>query len=47
MVFRKFIKLMFQFLIEAVLHIISFIPCWSMNIQNNDGLLVLCMVSYH
>jgi hypothetical protein len=28
MVFRKFIKHTFQFLIEAVLHIISFIFCW-------------------
>jgi hypothetical protein len=27
---------MFQLLIEVVLHIISFIFCWSMNVQNND-----------
>jgi hypothetical protein len=36
MVFREFIKHTFQFLVEAVLHIISFIFCWSMNVQNND-----------
>jgi hypothetical protein len=27
---------MFQFFIQAVHHIISFILCWSMNVQNND-----------
>jgi hypothetical protein len=26
----------FQLFVEAVLHIISFIFCWSMNVQNND-----------
>jgi hypothetical protein len=36
MVFWEFIKHTFQYLIEAVLHIISFIFCWSMNVQNND-----------
>jgi hypothetical protein len=36
MVFQEFIKHRFQFLIEAVLHIISFIFCRSMNVQNND-----------
>jgi hypothetical protein len=36
MVFREFIKHTFHFLIEAVLHIISFILCWDMNVQNND-----------
>jgi hypothetical protein len=50
MVFREFIKHTFQFLVEAVLHIISFIFSWSMNVQNNymtPDLLVLCMTSYH
>jgi hypothetical protein len=36
MVFKEFIKHMFQCLVEAVLDIISFIFCWSMNVQNND-----------
>jgi hypothetical protein len=27
---------MFQVLIEAVFHIINFILCWGMNIQNNN-----------
>jgi hypothetical protein len=31
MVFGEFIKHMFQFLIEAVLHINNFILCWGMN----------------
>jgi hypothetical protein len=35
MVFREFIKQSFQFFVEAVLHSISFIFCWSMNVQNN------------
>jgi hypothetical protein len=26
----------FKFFIEAALHIISFIFCWGMNIQNSD-----------
>jgi hypothetical protein len=34
-VFREFVEYTFQFLIEAVFHIISFILCWGMNIQNN------------
>jgi hypothetical protein len=33
---KKFIRHTFQVLIEAVLHIISFILCWGMNVQNND-----------
>jgi hypothetical protein len=36
MVFWEFIKHTFQFLVEAVLHIISFIFCWTMSIQNYD-----------
>jgi hypothetical protein len=36
MVFKEFIEYSLQFLIEAVFHIISFILCWGMNIQNND-----------
>jgi hypothetical protein len=36
MVFMEFIKHTFQFLIEAVLHIIRFIFCWSMIVQNID-----------
>jgi hypothetical protein len=32
----QFNKHVFQFLIADVLHIISFIFCWGMNIQNND-----------
>jgi hypothetical protein len=40
MVFREFIKHTFQFLVEAVLHIISFIFCWSkkvpLTIKIND-----------
>jgi hypothetical protein len=35
-VFRELIEHPFQFLIEAVLHIIIFILCWGMNVQNND-----------
>jgi hypothetical protein len=36
----------FHFLIEAVLHIINFIPCWDMNVQNNDmkPLSIMCDV---
>jgi hypothetical protein len=34
----------FQFLVEAVFHIISFILCWGMNVQNND---MSPMKSYH
>jgi hypothetical protein len=45
MVFRKLIEYTFQFLVEAVLHIITFILCWDVNIQNNY-LLVLSMISY-
>jgi hypothetical protein len=50
-VFREFIEHTSQFIIESVLHVINFILCWSMNIQNNDietiDLSVLCMTSYH
>jgi hypothetical protein len=34
--FKVFIEHTFQFLVEAVLYIISFILCCSMNVQNND-----------
>jgi hypothetical protein len=50
MVFMEFIKHTFQFLVEAVLRIISVIFCWSMNIQNNNDtceILALCMISCH
>jgi hypothetical protein len=40
MVFWEFIKYMFQFLVEAALHIIYFILCWGMNVQNKDISLV-------
>jgi hypothetical protein len=46
MAFREFIEHMFQFLIEAVLHIINFMLCLGMNIQNNDMTpvnLLVCM----
>jgi hypothetical protein len=33
---REFIKHTFQFIVEIVLHIINFIFCRGMNIQNND-----------
>jgi hypothetical protein len=33
---REFIKHMFQFLVEAVLHIINCFLYWGMNVQNND-----------
>jgi hypothetical protein len=36
MVFREFIEYTFQFLTEAIFHIISFILCSGMNIQNNN-----------
>jgi hypothetical protein len=36
MVFGEFIEHTFQFLIEAILHIINFIFCWGMNVQSND-----------
>jgi hypothetical protein len=36
MVFREFIKHTFQLLVEADLHSINFMFCWSMNVQNND-----------
>jgi hypothetical protein len=36
MVFREFIKHTFHYLVEAVLRIISFTFCWSMDVQNND-----------
>jgi hypothetical protein len=36
MVSGEFIKYMFQFLTEACFHIINFILCWGMNIQNNN-----------
>jgi hypothetical protein len=36
MVFEEFIKHTFQLLVEAALHIISFIFCLGMNFQNND-----------
>jgi hypothetical protein len=32
----EFIKHTFQFLIEVALHIVSFVLCCSMNIQNYD-----------
>jgi hypothetical protein len=35
MLFREFKKYTFQFFIEDALHLISFILCWVMNIQNN------------
>jgi hypothetical protein len=34
--FGEFVKHTFQFLVEAVLRIISFILCWGMNVQSND-----------
>jgi hypothetical protein len=36
MVFKEFMKHTFQFLIEAAPHLINFIFCWDMNVQNND-----------
>jgi hypothetical protein len=36
MLFREFFEHTFQFFIEAVLHIISFILYWGMNVLNND-----------
>jgi hypothetical protein len=33
--FREFIGYMFYFFIEAVFHIINFILCWGVNIQND------------
>jgi hypothetical protein len=37
MVFTEFIEYTFQFLVDAVLHIINCILCWGMNVQN-DGI---------
>jgi hypothetical protein len=37
----------FQFFVESVLHIISFIFCLNMNVQNTSDLLVLYATSYH
>jgi hypothetical protein len=34
-VFRKCIEYMFQFLVEAVFHVINFMLCWGMHVQNN------------
>jgi hypothetical protein len=36
MVFWEFVEQMFQFLIEAGLHITNFILCCGTNAQNND-----------
>jgi hypothetical protein len=36
MIFREFIEHTVEFYIETVFHIITFILCWSMNVQNND-----------
>jgi hypothetical protein len=36
MVSKEAIEYTFQFLIEAVFHIMNFIPCLCMNIQNNN-----------
>jgi hypothetical protein len=47
MVFREFIKHTFQFLVEDVFHFISFIFCWSMNVQNNDMRPGPLSLSYH
>jgi hypothetical protein len=47
-VLTEFIEYTFQFLIEAVLHIINFILYSDMNVQNNDDtgdLFVLRMTS--
>jgi hypothetical protein len=35
MIFRKIIEHTIQSLVEAILHIINFIFCWSKNVQNN------------
>jgi hypothetical protein len=40
-IFKEFIEYAFKFVIEAVFHIISFILCWGMNIQNNNILTCL------
>jgi hypothetical protein len=40
MVCREFIDHRFQFLIEIVFHIISFILCWGMDVQDDDMTLV-------
>jgi hypothetical protein len=40
MVFKEFIEYFFLFLVEAALHIINFILCSSMNVENNDILLL-------
>jgi hypothetical protein len=40
MVFKELVEYTFQFLMEAIFHIISFILCWGMNIQNNNMKLV-------
>jgi hypothetical protein len=36
MIFMESIEHTTQFLAEAVLHIITVIFCWGMNVQNND-----------
>jgi hypothetical protein len=48
---REFIEWTFQFLVEAVLHIISFIVFWGLTVETNDmepasDLSVLCTTSY-
>jgi hypothetical protein len=43
--FREFIEYTYQFLIEAVLHIINVILCCDMNVQNNDISIVYDILS--
>jgi hypothetical protein len=42
MVFREIIEYTFQFLIEAIFHIIRFILCWDMNIQKTPSFIYEC-----
>jgi hypothetical protein len=36
MVFKEFMEYMSQLLAKAYLHIIHFIVCWGINVQNNE-----------
>jgi hypothetical protein len=39
--FGKFVEHMFQFPVEVVVHIISFIFCWITNVQNQGPLSIM------
>jgi hypothetical protein len=42
-----FIEYAFQFLVDADFHIIKFIFCWDMNVQNNEITLMTSQYYVH